>query len=152
MMFIYVEVRDAVMNTLIGGSEHIQYAACGVGGLAATAATSAGVWLITGYRNSGPLTFAAVIMSYIVAAAWIIEMSWFRLNADYTAFMNVRMGTGLIVALALSVFFWRPNHTISQVYRTIAALGIVATTFILASTESVWSLWIAYVNAQTTYG
>ncbi|MBK9181551.1 MAG: DUF2339 domain-containing protein [Ignavibacteria bacterium] len=150
MMFIYVEVRDAVMNTLIGGSEHIQYAACGVG-LAATAATSAGVWLITGYRNSGPLTFAAVIMSYIVAAAWIIEMSWFRLNADYTAFINVRMGTGLIVALALSVFFWRPNHTISQVYRTIAALGIVATTFILASTESVWSLWIAYVNAQTTY-
>lgn len=150
MLFVYVEVRDAVMNTLIGGSEHVQYAAYGVG-LAATAATSACVWLITGYRNSGPLTFAAVIMSYIVAAAWIIEMSWFRLNADYTALINVRMGTGLIVALALSVFFWRPNHTISQVYRTIAALGIVATTFILASTESVWSLWIAYVNAQTTY-
>jgi uncharacterized membrane protein len=150
MMFVYAEVRDAAMNTLVGGSDHIVYAACGAG-LAAMAAASACVWLITGYRKSGPLTFAAVVMSYLVTAVWIAEMSWFRMNADYVPFMNVRMGTGLLVAVALSVFFWRPNHTISQIYRTLAALGIVAITFILASTESVWSLWISYVNAQDTH-
>lgn len=149
MMFVYVEVRDATMHSMVANSDHVSYVATGLG-LAATAVAGACTWLITGYRNGGALTLAAVLTSYCVAALWLVNVSYFLLGQNYVPFVNVRMGTGVIVAVALSVFFWRPNHSLAQYYRTIAALGIVAITFVLASTESVWSLWISFINAQTT--
>lgn len=150
MMFVYTEVRDATMHSMVANSDHLSYVATGLG-LAATAVASACTWLITGYRNGGPLTLAAVFTSYCVAALWLVNVSYFLLGQNYVPFVNVRMGTGMIVVVALSVFFWRPNHSLAQYYRTIAALGIVAITFVLASTESVWSLWISFINAQDTF-
>jgi uncharacterized membrane protein len=145
-VWIYAEVHDAVWFAVNATVGHDAYAAM-LSGAAAIVPVGAVAWMFARRAELRALSIGAVLASTLATVFWCATALRFDDAAQYVSIMNIRLGTGLVLAGGMAVFVLIRRMDVPTALRWITSACLVASTFLLASTESIWPLVVQMESA-----